>query len=291
MAETIELIIIVQTAWQYLLNIFEVEDIQKQLPTETTLFKKTNNQWKIVMEMLSETRNALKGTQKDGLFSDLQEMNENLEQIQRQLDDYLELKRQEFPRFYFLSDADLLEILGQAKDPHAVQRHLENCFEGISKLRIEKVGSGKHQQYQAKAMISKRGEEIAFVHPVFVLVEDAMRMAIRRNLSKCVAVVQIRDRDKWIEEWPGQLLITSSQIYWTRKITEALTKPNPKKQLKSLRKKWNSFLKKYSVKVRSNLSAITRRKLIALITIEVHNRDALDHLYKQNCSSVDDFEW
>mgnify|MGYP000706966107 CR=1 FL=1 len=57
----------------------------------------------------------------DGLMDLFNGMSQKLEKIQKSLDDYLEQKRQQFPRFYFLSSDDLLDILGQAKDPRNVQ--------------------------------------------------------------------------------------------------------------------------------------------------------------------------
>lgn len=66
----------------------------------------------------------------DGMLEAFTQMEGQLERIQKSLEDYLEVKRQAFPRFYFLSSADLLDILGQARDPTNVQGHLKKCFEG-----------------------------------------------------------------------------------------------------------------------------------------------------------------
>ena len=72
------------------------------------------------MKRLNGDKNALRGTHHKGMLDTLNEMNIKLEEIQKSLDMYLETKRQIFPRFYFLSNDDLLEILGQSKNPEAV---------------------------------------------------------------------------------------------------------------------------------------------------------------------------
>lgn len=73
-----------------------------------------------IMTKMFKDPNAKRGTHSDNLLGTLVGMNTTLEAIQRSLDMYLETKRQFFPRFYFLSNDDLLEILGQSKNPEAV---------------------------------------------------------------------------------------------------------------------------------------------------------------------------
>lgn len=75
------------------------------------------------------------------LYNKLNEMVDNLDNILRALEIYLESKRQIFPRFYFISNDDLLEILGNSKKPQLVQVHLKKLFDNVNKIRIDKVSS------------------------------------------------------------------------------------------------------------------------------------------------------
>eukprot|EP00879_Flechtneria_rotunda_P019356 GHRR01020328.1.p1 GENE.GHRR01020328.1~~GHRR01020328.1.p1 ORF type:complete len:1679 (+),score=578.13 GHRR01020328.1:143-5179(+) len=132
-SETIEIILQVQRNWMYLENIFiGSEDIRKQLPQESLMFEGVHRTFIRSMQRLHAKSNVVQATTAAGVLTAFQDMDAKLEKVQKSLENYLESKRQQFPRFYFLSSDDLLEILGQARDPQNVQAHLKKCFEGGS---------------------------------------------------------------------------------------------------------------------------------------------------------------
>ncbi|XP_071333968.1 dynein axonemal heavy chain 2 [Trachinotus anak] len=299
--EVIEMILTVQRQWIYLENIFQGKDIREQLPQECKEFGDVSSSWKVIMSRLHKDNNALQGTHYPGLPEKLSEMSAKLEEIQKALDMYLETKRQIFPRFYFLSNDDVLEILGQSQNPQAMQPHLKKCFDNIKSLRIEKFCS----RQDGAGMFSADGEYIAFFQsvrlnkPVEVWlcdIERVMRVTLKDCLNECLTALKkmTAQRDKWVRDWPGQMLITASQIQWTSDVTKSLITNKEradKSALKSLRKRQVSMLQGYSETIRGNLSKVLRLKIVALVTVEVHARDVIEKLAKAGCNDVNAFEW
>ena len=142
-SDTIDEWLTFQRQWMYLENIFNAEDIQTQLKAETKQFQQVDKFWK---EHMNKTKKDAKVIlQADGgpILKKFQENNKKLDDIQKGLEDYLGTKRAAFPRFYFLSNDDLIEILSQTRNVHAVQPHLMKCFDAIKKIEFTKDKNSK----------------------------------------------------------------------------------------------------------------------------------------------------
>jgi dynein heavy chain len=126
--ENLEVWLSVQSVWLYLEPVFSSEDIMKQMPVEGTKFREVDRAWKNLMNKVNTNTAALEVIKLDDLGQTLRDANSKLEQVQKGLNDYLESKRGLFPRFYFLSNEELLEILSETKEPTKVQAHLKKCF-------------------------------------------------------------------------------------------------------------------------------------------------------------------
>lgn len=73
----------------------------------------------------------------EGLARQLERLSDLLSRIQKALGEYLEKQREQFSRFYFVGDEDLLEMIGNAKDVKLVQRHVSKLFAGIAALETD----------------------------------------------------------------------------------------------------------------------------------------------------------
>lgn len=74
------------------------------------------------MTDMAKTPNVVEATNKQDLVKELEVLQKELILCEKALAEYLETKRLAFPRFYFVSSADLLDILSNGNQPQLVAR-------------------------------------------------------------------------------------------------------------------------------------------------------------------------
>ncbi|CAJ1343960.1 unnamed protein product [Effrenium voratum] len=287
--------LMVQRTWLYLEPIFCSEDIVRQMPEEAKKFQAVDKLWRDTMAAVEENPIVLDVSEIENLLLHFTEGNKKLDQIQKCLNDYLETKRLAFPRFFFLSNDELLMILSQTKDPTAVQPHMGKCFEGINRVRFDT------NDEIIEAMISVEGEVVDLIKKVNVNegdkkgnverwlleVQESMIHTLTKIMGDSVKAYAETKRDQWVLEWPGQVAIAVDNIYWTREVAEAIEKG----KLADYYQVCATQLAELVELVRGELSKLARRTLTAMVTIDVHNRDVVANLRDVNVTSSKDFDW
>jgi dynein heavy chain len=92
------------------------------------LFAGIDNDVKRILKEAETTRFIKPACNKEGLYDILEQIQERLSVCKKSLNDFLDAKRRIFPRFYFTSEADLLDILSNGSTPRRIAHHVGKVF-------------------------------------------------------------------------------------------------------------------------------------------------------------------
>lgn len=126
-----------------LVNIFLAsEDIRMQLPEDTKRFEDVDKEFRELMNDVSVNPLVVEACTPERKEL-LDTWAQKIKQCEKSLNDYLEQKKKAFPRFYYLSNQNLLTILSNGQNAPKVCTFLGDCFDGLSTLKFLPAKAGE----------------------------------------------------------------------------------------------------------------------------------------------------
>jgi len=278
-----------QKSWIYLFEVFNTNKaIKKQLPSESTRFAAVSSDLHFRLSPFLESGNVEQAAKNSSTISTLGKAATALSTIKKSLISYLEKERHLFPRFYFVGNDDLLEIVGNPTDVLIVCRYIGKMFPYVSNLKYNVTAM------QITGIEGNYGEIINLNSPVSYSEASCAREwllkldnAIKDSLFNFVHVatldftrllevnLETQAVLSWLDKYPGQITLISLQLLWTSNVEDAL---DNKEELEKWKSKYFSLLDLLSQSIQSNTSVQNRLKLENLIIEVLHEKTILEDL-------------
>ncbi|KAJ3042257.1 Cytoplasmic dynein 2 heavy chain 1 [Rhizophlyctis rosea] len=276
---------VVQRKWVYLEPIFS----RGALPAEEHRFARIDEDFRSIIASVARDARVVSILTYPGIRETLKALVDQLERCQKALNEFLEQKRERFARFYFIGDEDLLEILGQAKNPNVIQAHLKKLFAGVHNVLFDESVTS------IVAMRSIDGETVTLKAPVQITDEvevwlenfsKEMKSTLKSLLLECLAVNDIF-------KYPSQILGLSEYLHFTSHVETAISQGGAFNQLSADLK---GQLEKYTnFNIASVEDSVERRvvdlKIKSLILDIIHFIEVVEQLQAGKVTSVGDWAW
>jgi dynein heavy chain, axonemal len=277
-------------------------DIRAQLPEDTKRFEGIDGEFKDLMKTTEMVSNVIEACCQEGREEALKGMAANLELCQRALNEYLDMKKKIFPRFYFVSNIALLDMLSNGNNPPRIMKHLGSCYDALCDLQFVEGSTNV-----ADAMVAKDGEIVPFNEPftitgavedwlnlLTVHMQNSLRYILNHAYNSAAEWETGQPRHEWLYNYPAQAVLSVGPcVSWSEE-TEASLEDylgGNEDAVKSYLEMCNTRLANLITLVRGKLASMDRRKIIATITLDVHGRDVVKALIAEKTEGPEAFAW
>lgn len=206
-------------------EIFLDEKFRIQLHNEAIHFDGLNRSFKGIIENIRRNPKIMTLAQMPEMLDELNLLFDGFEVCQKSLNKYLDTKRNAFPRFYFLSDNELLSVLGN-NNPNGIQEHIVKMFDNVGSLLFMQ---NTRKNTLVISMISCEKETMEFKNKVMIegSVESWMTNVLyemwesnRYLVKKCIYDYGISkiSRCEWMLNYQGQMCLAANGVWWTAEV-------------------------------------------------------------------------
>ncbi|ALC45571.1 CG41497 [Drosophila busckii] len=295
----------VQRKWIYLECIFiGSSDIRSQLPADAERFERIDVDFTQLLAKITQIRVVIEVVLRhEDVLATLLELQQRLAVCEKALNDYLETKRLAFPRFYFISSADLLDILSNGNNPQVINRHLIKLFDSILRLQYETntthalgMHSKENDEYVAFASSLEQYPYIDCSGRVELWLRaiiQQMRSTLHELFRRALCAFADKSRDLWLYDWPAQVALCCSQISWTADVNRSFAhmEEGYEGAMKELHKRQIAQLNALINLLLGELSPGDRQKIMTICTIDVHSRDVIGKIITTKMDNSLAFQW
>ncbi|VDO04672.1 unnamed protein product [Rodentolepis nana] len=296
-SDTLEKWVIVQQKWMYLEVIFVAGDIANQLPNDAKRFQKLDAAFRKLMNEAANTQYIMKCCLADHKLDALIMLQSELELCQKALNDYLDAKRNAYPRFYFISDDEMLSILG-GKEIETIQEHI--MFDNIKGFKYRQDGKGNTL---LTAMVSCEEEIMQFHKPVYLvgkveewlLNQEAEMKRTNQMITKRALFYYCykKLRVEWMLDFLGMVVLAANQIWFTWETEDVFRhmKAGQRRAMKDFNQKLIEQINQIVRMVRGHITPNVMKKLETVLILDVHAKDIIEGFIRDSIVAADEFEW
>ena len=312
-SEIVALLLDLQRTWSYLEPLFiGSEEVKRELPQDAAKFEQVDTEVKAILKKATFQKQVKMTCEEPGLLKKLQDIEKKQEACKKKLSEYLDSKRRQFPRFYFMSEADLLDLLSNSAEPAKVLAQVEKVMLSTRHLTLESQYINKTTlEWRATRFTASVGDEVvAFLPPVFITgkVETYLTLIVKAQqatLSQCLRDCADRYPDMTRLEWlmskdaegvtkdPAQLAYLVAQIDFVTSTERALRERTDGND-SSIKRATDDCLIQLSDLINASQAPMTkgdRQRITCMITLDAHSRDILEELQDMRYAKEDDFVW